>query len=238
MALLAGPVFPEWYWTPLFLTIMFGPPILLLATGGTFIAGRIARRRGIPFGRGRRLGVALALILLLGSLVPVGLAIKRRVEFSRRVEQALPAIDFTPLTPVEELPGYEAIRVAPVDTPSGSYLSWTYRGPDQDHVFVAQQRVPNMTLEPPGHCDIAGLEGRSSNYYDGPCRAVTTSSGRKVHLVRLPAGPGDKAAFVVEVGTLVWVDYRELDEDVLLTYLDRLEPGTTSEIDFVSDRGY
>ena len=52
---IAGPVFTEWYWTPIFFAIVYGPPIAAVA-GGLYVAGRFTRLR-------RRTRAAAALVL-------------------------------------------------------------------------------------------------------------------------------------------------------------------------------
>jgi hypothetical protein len=37
----AGPVFPEWYWGPIFFALLFSPPLLAAA----FVVDRVVRRR-------------------------------------------------------------------------------------------------------------------------------------------------------------------------------------------------
>ena len=51
---IAGPVFVEWYWTPIFLAVVYGPPILAVA-GVLYL---LARRTG--WRRGTRAAAALA----------------------------------------------------------------------------------------------------------------------------------------------------------------------------------
>ena len=52
---IAGPVFTEWYWTPIFFAIVYGPPIAAVA-GGLYLAGRFTNLR-------RRTRAAAALVL-------------------------------------------------------------------------------------------------------------------------------------------------------------------------------
>jgi hypothetical protein len=67
MVVLAGPVFPEWYWSPIFFLIAYSP---LLAVG-TGVAYAVARRRGWRPAGSRRLLLwaacfAVALVAVLG----------------------------------------------------------------------------------------------------------------------------------------------------------------------------
>jgi len=62
-------VFQEWYWAPLFLLIIYGPPLVLGAVLVDAVGTCLARRRGWKRSAALRVGVAGAIsIVLVGTL--------------------------------------------------------------------------------------------------------------------------------------------------------------------------
>jgi len=73
---IAGPVFTEWYWTPIFFALVFGPPLLVVA-GALYMLGRFTR-----LGRRTRAAAALVLapVLVLGGAAVAATVKHRRTE--------------------------------------------------------------------------------------------------------------------------------------------------------------
>src|SRR5215212_6203251 len=70
---IAGPVFTEWYWAPIFFVLLYGPPIAVV-TGGLYVLGRFT-----PLRRRTRAAVALTIApaLVLGG-VAVAATVRHR----------------------------------------------------------------------------------------------------------------------------------------------------------------
>ena len=83
---IAGPVFTEWYWTPIFVRILYGPPIAVVA-GGFYLLGR---RTGW-----RRATRAAAALAAATTLVPAGVAAVGTAKY-RRAEAADARDDLAP----------------------------------------------------------------------------------------------------------------------------------------------
>src|SRR5687768_468943 len=73
---IAGPVFTEWYWGPIFFAIVYGPPILVTA-GVLYLA---LRRTGWRRAARAALALVLAPALVLGVLAAVATVKHRRAE--------------------------------------------------------------------------------------------------------------------------------------------------------------
>ena len=87
MTVLAGPVFTEWYWGPLFAVLLFGPPVSVLAA----VLYLVLRRR-LPGGRVARGAAAYALSALL---IVGGWAVVRAYRFEKQEEREARGLGFT-----------------------------------------------------------------------------------------------------------------------------------------------
>ena len=76
---IAGPVFTERCWTPIFLAIVYGPPILAVA-GGLYLA---LRRSRWPRAARAALALVLAPAIVLGSVAVVATVKHRRTSPTR-----------------------------------------------------------------------------------------------------------------------------------------------------------
>jgi len=122
-------------------------------------------------------------------------------------------------------------RLSADNAVAGPYLSAIYVDSASRYASGHEQRASQVSLRP-GRCDVHGLAGLSTNYYEGPCRLLRSPAGREVFDApsdRLVAG---NEAYAVLEGTLVRLEYVGLGEPELLAYFDALRPVDPDEIDF------
>jgi hypothetical protein len=213
MLVLAGPVFTEWYWGPLFALLLFGPPVSGVAAVLYFTA-----LRRFP-GRLARLATAVALSAVL---VVGGWAVVRAHRHEQREEQQARALPFTPLKPrdgagfrVTKAEVYEGVR------PS---LEWVLER-DGTRISASQHGLAGADLEPPTCGAGRALVSRFGSFNDRPCTAATTPGGRRAVLSREESPPGDRVVLAVVGGSLVEASTLDASDADLLAYLDALEPG-------------
>jgi hypothetical protein len=208
---IAGPVFTEWYWTPIFLAIVYGPPILAVA-GGLYLALRRTRLRRVA-----RAAVALVLApaLVIGGVAVWATAKHRRTEAAdaRAVRFATFAAPDLHQTRADVFPDY------------GSELHLRYeRGGGE--LLVSQVAAEDDDLTPP-RCDFH--DGTPFVAWEGPCRSARTPRGRVVTAVEMQTG----VPSVVEVrdGTLIVAGaYVPAGEADLLALADALRPVDVEDI--------
>ena len=210
---IAGPVFVEWYWTPIFFAIVYGPPILATA-GVLYLLGRLTGWR-------RRARAALALtvapVLVLGAVAAVA-----TVRYSRAEAADARTVTFATF----EAPGLHQTRA---DVFPGHrakvHLRYRRRGGE---LLVSQVAAEGDVVTPP-RCALH--DGTPFHAWDGPCRSALTPSGRVVALAEMQIG----ALSLVEVrdGTLiVAAAYAPAGERDLLALSDALEPVDVRDIDW------
>jgi hypothetical protein len=74
MVVFGGPVFPEWYWGPIFFLIAYSP-LLAVATGAAYV---VARRRGLrPRGPMKVALLAACFALALVAALALHLGLRR-----------------------------------------------------------------------------------------------------------------------------------------------------------------
>jgi hypothetical protein len=66
MLVIAGPVFPEWYWGPIFFVLFLGPPITAVAA---LLYVAVPRRYRLSVPGGRPVRVVAAYLLAAGLVV-------------------------------------------------------------------------------------------------------------------------------------------------------------------------
>ena len=205
---IAGPVFTEWYWGPIFFAIVYGPPIAAIA-GGLYLAGHFTSLR-----RRTRAAAALALApaIVLGSVAAYATVKHRRTEAADAR-----AVTFTAFT----APGLHQTR-ADVYPDYGARLNLRYeRGGGE--LLVTQLAAEDDDLAPP-ECFIHA--GTAYHSWKGPCRSARTPRGRLVTLVHI------NAPSLVEVrdGTLIVAGAYGSTEADLLALADALRPVGVGEI--------
>jgi hypothetical protein len=205
---IAGPVFTEWYWTPLFFTLFYGPPALALA-GVLYALGRFTRLRR----RTRALGaLALAPALLLTGVAVAGTVKYRRTEAAdaRQVSFATFAA-----------PGLHQTSSSVLGGPF-PVLHLTYaRG--RGELLVSQVAAEDDDLTPPA-CFLH--DGTPYHAWDGPCRAARTPRGRLVTLADI-----DRPSLAeVRDGTLIVAGAYGAGAADLLAIADALEPVDVADI--------
>src|SRR5262245_11508728 len=137
MVLFAGPVFPEWYWGPIFFALVFGPVLLVLG----FIAWRIG-------------GKKVAAGVVLGGIVVIlgGRALIADVRFDREATAAAAGFDFTPYTPSPLPRPFREERVTADDNWGGPALISTYGTGGGSFALAYQQKPAEVALED-GRCE-------------------------------------------------------------------------------------
>ncbi|MGH2750607.1 MAG: hypothetical protein ACRDK3_07005 [Actinomycetota bacterium] len=227
----AGPVFGEWYWGPVFFALVFGPLILLVAIILTGVFARRAKRHGRPLPRTRILLLGLALTAALSLLTVAGLWLKERTDENRRVAQQAAALTFQTYEPTRIFPGYEAERVRPIALSFGQWVDFRYRR-GNDYVFAFQSPLASKIDISEAGCGIH-LAGLSSGETVGSCTTVIAEGGRQIHLTELERSSLGRHVALVELGeTSAYVVYSELDDEAAVDYLNALRPIAPEELDY------
>jgi hypothetical protein len=205
---IAGPVFTEWYWTPIFFAILYGPPILAVAG----VLHLLLRRTGW-----RRAARAVVALVAAPALVLGGFAIVRTIQHRRTEAAEARSITFTTFV----ARGFHQTR-ADVYPGSGGELNLRYeRG--RGELLVSQLAADDDDLTPP-ECFLH--DGTSTHSWEGPCRAARTPQGRVVTL----ADMSQTSLVEVRYGTLVVAGAYGGTEADLLALSDAFEPVDVGDI--------
>ena len=224
MVLFAGPVFQEWYWTPIFFAIICGPPLAAVAFAVDFGVRRWLRPLGVP----QR--VALAAVVVVGG---TGLTVvrfeqrqDRLIERKNRLEAQ--TFDFTPYQAgelpepfdrryVHALGGYPRVLVSGYDTGLRE--------------VAAYQQLPDAGVRlTDGACALPGLKGSPWGDFDTPCREQRTPGGRSVFFGHTEGGG---MAVALLDGTLVRLEQIDMvPERDVVAYFDALRPVAVEELEF------
>ena len=134
---IAGPVFTEWYWGPLFLS-----PFILLAAGSLYLIGRRVAP-GVPW-------PVRALGSVVGStgLIVGGLGLWQWIAFEREAARDARALDFTVYLPE----GYDTRTLEPAVSADLRLLAGSFEAGGDQLLFLTQRRVataPPQPCEPP-----------------------------------------------------------------------------------------
>lgn len=215
----AGPVFTEWYWGPIFFLLVVGPPLSCLALVADFGVRRWVR----PLRTRERIAL-WGIVVVGGSLALAGgRAVIEHIRFEREARAAARSFAFTPQEPRTLPAGFEtALLVA--DAIRAPVLIARYDVDPAGVVFAYQQRA-GMARLTDGRCELHDLAGTSTNFFDGPCRAARTPGGREVFL-------GGRDAFTTLGDTLVRLQYSGVRERALLAWFDALRPVAPADLDF------
>ena len=211
----AGPVFPEWYWGPIFFLVLLSP-VLAAAVVGTDV---VARRRRGPLALRVRAGLWLNAVLVPCALVLAGAALVEHVRFERESRAAARDFDFTPYLPRD---GLSADLVRAGSDPPVLFSRYDVDAPA--YALGYAQRASVVSLRP-GRCSLTRLAGTGTTFFEGPCAERRTPGGRRVYL----AG---RDAFAVLGGTLVRLQSRGVGEPAVLAWFDALRPVQPAEIDW------
>lgn len=204
----AGPVFTEWYWTPIFHAIAYGPPILVLA-GVLYGAGRLTGWR-------RRTRAAAAL-LAASALVIGGTAFVTTLKFRSQEAAEAGSVTFAVFT----APGLRQTRASVLDGPFPR-LQLAY-GRGGGELLVAQVPAEDDDLTPP-FCAVH--DGTPSIAWRGPCRAARTPRGRLVTLADI----AQPSLLQIREGTLIVAGAYGAPEADLLVLADALERTPVDEV--------
>jgi len=169
------------YWTPIFLAIVYGPPIAAVA-GALYL---LARRTGW-----RRATRAAAALAAATALVVAGAAVWRTVSFERAEAADARSIGFA----LFEARGLHQARAEVYDGLRPS-VQWTYEREGRE-LFVTQQATRGDDVTPPA-CSVH--DGTRFSSWEGPCRAARTPRGRTVTVAATP----DPSLLAVREGTLI-----------------------------------
>ena len=218
MVVIAGPVFPEWYWGPIFFLIFYSPLIAVVGVA-LFLLSRRWRRPSPAWRVARIAGSLLGAIVLVlaGSLG------WRHVQFERAEARDAATIAFATFEPRDGA-GFRATRAEVHASSFRASVQWTYERGGAT-VFVTQGRPREADLVPP---DCGVSDGGRFGALRGGCELRRTASGRDVLLVR---EDGLHALASLD-GTLVVAHSASAPEEDLVAYVDALEPVTPSDIDF------
>ena len=223
----AGEVFPEWYWGPIIFSIVFGLPLSVAALAVDFAVRRWLRPLSWPQRAGLWVGVvAVGSLAILG-----GRGLTDSLRFERDAKAAAKKLDFTPYA-AETLPDAFVEEMARADDFfGGPVVVSRYAVGSGSGAFAFQQRAPELSLQE-GRCSLRGLAGTGTNFYDGPCRAVPTPSGRVVFIGALNSSTEGGDAFALLDGTLVRLQYTQVADRDLAAYFDALRPVAPEDLDF------
>jgi hypothetical protein len=212
---IAGPVFTEWYWGPIFFLLLFSPVLAGLTTALYLAARRRVRRRARPL----LLAGCFALSVLL---VLAGASAWRSVQFERQAQADAERIDFATFLPR----GYDAERLRPVVADHVRALWATYDGP----LYVEEERAGPVDASDPAACRIM-IAGPLATHPGalGPCRRATTRGGGQVLLTE---DGREAAVYAVRDGTLVKVRHPRGAAEDALALVDALEPVAPRDLDF------
>ena len=188
----AGPVFPEWYWGPIFFALVYGPGLLAVA----FVVDLVARRR---LEGSRRAALAAGVVLGGTLLILGGQALIEDVRFEREATAVARGFDFTPYRPAPLPRPFTEERVTADDNWTGPALISHYgAGPGAYATAFQQRPIGEVSLQD-GHCSLTKLAGSGTNFFDGPCRAL----GSGVFLGASETIVDGNDAFALLDGTLV-----------------------------------
>jgi hypothetical protein len=228
MIVLAGPVFPEWYWGPLFFMVVFSP-ILVAAAVGTDIVVRRMRGR-LPLWRRAQLWLAAAVVATLTILAVMSLRGHLRFEGESRAAAA--AIHFTVHQPADPPAGMKETSVE-ARSSRLPHLIRQYqdrRGPGA-YAYAFEQEPREVSLRA-GACAVYDIEGTSSSFFEGPCDELRTASGRAVFTGPSEGTVDGRDAIALVDGTLVRLVSVGLPDPAVLAWFDSLRPVAVEDVDF------
>jgi hypothetical protein len=228
MVLHAGEVFPEWYWGPLFFLVVFSPVLLAAAVGTDVVVRRL--RGPLPLWKRARLWLAAAMVAI-GVILTV-MTVRDHLRFEGESRAAAGSIHFTVHQP-EELPA--GLHETRVQAHAGRlpYLVSHYenRSGPPVRAYAFEQEPTEVSLQP-GACRLSDIEGTSSHFFDGPCEALQTASGRAVFTGPSEGTVDGRDAFALLDGTLVRFISVNVSERDVLAWFDSLRPIEVDDIDF------
>jgi hypothetical protein len=226
---IAGPVFPEWYWGPIFFLVMFSP---LLAGGTTalYLGTRpVARRRGWhrrP--AARALHLVLSFVLITLAILLAG-AVWRRVTFERAEARDARQVRYATFEPRAGA-GFHATRAEVFAGTVEPSVHWTYER-DGASFFAVQTHARRVDLTSPS-CNLGPAFVTRYGGFDGPCTPRRTPGGHEVLLAREAYPPHDRYAFALRGETLVALSTLSATDADLLAYVDALQPVDPRDIDY------
>ena len=226
MLVLAGEVFPEWYWGPIFFTVVFSPVLVAAAVGTDVVVRRL--RGPLPLWKRARLWLAAALVAT-GVILTVS-ALRDHLRFERQSRDTAAEIRFTAHQPGEHPAGLHEKYVRAQHGYRLPYLVSQYEGRGA-YATAFQQEPVEVSLRP-GTCSVRHLQGSSSSIFDGPCEALRTASGRAVFTGPSKNVVDGSEAFALLDGTLVRFTSFGLAQRDVLAWFDSLRPVDVEDIDF------
>jgi hypothetical protein len=223
---IAGEVFPEWYWWPILFFIVWGLPLSAVALAVDIGVRRWWRPLSWPQRAGLWVGVVAA-----GSLAILGgRGLLDHIRFERDAEAAVRRLDFVPYAPSTLPAGFheEDVRAQVV---GGPVIIIGYGVGPGVSATAFQQRPARYSLAD-GRCAVYGLVGVSTNFFEGPCRALSTAGGRAVFIGGFENSTEGGDAFALLDGTLVRLQYTQVADRDVLAYFDALRPVAPGNLDF------
>ena len=224
---IAGPVFTEWYWGPIFFALLFGPPLVAAAFAVDFV---VRRRRG-PLSLGRRAALWVAVIFGGALAIVSGRELIADIRFDREASAAAHNLDFTPYAanPLPQPFREELVKAQDFGQPV--VISRYGAGPGA-YAFAYQQRPAADTSLQDGRCSLHRLAGTGTNFFEGPCRELRTPRGLPVFLGTSQTVVDGGEAFALLDGTLVRLAHTQVADRDVLAYFDALEPVAPADLEF------
>jgi hypothetical protein len=228
MAVFAGEVFPEWYWGPIFFMVVFSPVLVAAAVGTDVVVRRL--HGPLPLWKRSRLWIAAATVAT-GAILAF-MAVRDHLRFEGESREAAASIRFTVHRPAELPAGLHETRVEAHDGRLPYLVShYENRSGPPTRAYAFEQEPTEVSLRP-GACTVSDIEGISSNFFDGPCKALRTASGRAVFTGPSEGTVDGRDAFALLDGTLVRLISVGLSERDVLAWFDSLRPVDVEDIDF------
>jgi hypothetical protein len=229
--IIAGPVFPEWYWTPIFLAISVGVPLLVAALACDGVLTFVLRRRGGGPRSTPAHASTVAAFWVGGAVVVYAVfAIGEHRERQAATDRAFAAIDVPLYEPAPLPPGYIAQVVRPFATSAGGELYGAYRGPSGALTVTQRASEPGAAEEIAGRCFVGLNPGEPTEYNPPSCRPRPTPGGRNVS--------DDGRELVLRLGdaTRVDIDYDPtIPRAELERFVDALRTTPEQELQLVGD---
>ena len=178
---LAGAVFSEWYWGPLFVLLFIGVPLVATALVFDGLFTFVVRRRG---GGPRSAGAhvrTVATVTGAGALLIWGVfAYGEQRQRDQRVDRALAAIGFGLYEPSPLPAGYRPLWIRPEgDGATGPELVGAYHGPGGGLTVTQRAAVPGGAAQIAGRCFAAAKRpGEPVRYSPPGCSPRATPGGR------------------------------------------------------------
>ena len=234
--MLAGPVFTEWYWTPLFLIFVVLPPLAAVAGAVVYIAGKRASARGRELKS--RVHLFVTVLVVLWSLLALGDRARTDMAFGRDMARAVPDIDFQVFEPGSPPDGLDPTRTAAFSNGGGAFVTFSFDG-DASFVALIEQAAPEVAVEDEAdgcRLSVSDLRGVGTTFYEGACELLKAPGGDVY--VAADDTSGSRSAFQVRDGTLLHLLFTGVDHVALVDFLDEVQPTAAEDVGYFTTLDY